>query len=133
MKKILMLATKNMAALVVIALAVLASHADAQSISIDLNRAKLTWGWSQGAPPTDGIPAEFLVKCGPSSGNYTNISTVLYPVMEQPVRSAIGGTGSWFCVVTAANDFGESAVSNEVFFAAGAVPSSPSNLTIQAQ
>jgi hypothetical protein len=117
-----------------ILLAAAASSADAQTtISVDINRAKLVWQWSQGAPPVDGIPTEFLMKCGQSSGNYNRVTPVIFPLTELAVRTAIGGTGRWFCAVSASNPFGESGLSNEVFFDAGAVPLSPSNLAVQAQ
>ena len=112
----------------------LAAEAAAQSVvAVDINRAKLRWQWVQGAPPADGTPDEFRVKCGQASGNYTRTTVVAYPTLEVAVKTAITGSGNWFCVVTAANQFGESGNSNELPFAAGAVPSGPSSLTILAQ
>lgn len=100
------------------------------SISVDINKAKLQWSWSQGT----GSPAdEFRVKCGPSSGNYTKTTVVPSPTTEVAVSSAIGGLGAWFCVVTAANQFGESAPTNEISFVAGTIPGAPSGLQVVAQ
>jgi len=109
-------------------LALLPAQLSAQTpISVDMNRARLTWSWSQGA----GGPAElFNVKCGTSSKVYTKTMSVKAPTTELAVAQAITGSGTWFCVVTASNSFGESGPSNEFPFVAGAVPSSPSALGI---
>ena len=112
----------------------LAASTSAQVIAVDMNKAKLMWDWTQGAAPNDGTPDEFRVKCGGVSGTYTKITVVVgSAVRELPVKSAITGSGDWFCVVTAANQFGESGPTNEVPFVAGVGPSSPTNLVIQAQ
>lgn len=108
----------------------LAANAPAQtSISVDINKAKLQWDWAQGS---GGIPDNFLVKCGQSTGNYTRITQVLYPSTSVNISSVITGQGNWFCAVSAFNQFGESGLSNEVPFVAGAVPSPPSNARVTA-
>ena len=117
----------------------LASSAEAQSsINVNINQARLVWGWVQGAPPEEGIPDKFNVKCGQTAGVYTRITEV--PFKADPsntyslgVRQAIAGTGPWFCVVSAQNAFGESGATNEVPFVAGATASRPSGLSVVAQ
>ena len=108
----------------------MASSVQAQSVSVDINRAKLSWTWAQGA---GGAATEFRVKCGQTSGVYTRTTIVAHPTMSVNVKDAITGNGNWFCVVTAANSFGESGASNEIPFVAGAAPSNSPVLTIQAQ
>lgn len=95
--------------------------------AVDLNSAQFRWDWTQG---TGGAATEFRIKCGPTSGTYPSIAVVGATVRVYPVNQVIGGSGSYFCVVTAANQFGESAPSGEVFFAAGVTPSIPSNLRV---
>lgn len=110
------------------------------TLAVNINQARLEWQWVLGTAPNDGLPDEFRMKCGPQSKNYTKITPIPYtnpPVVGGPyslgVRQAISGAGDWFCVVTAANKFAESAPSNEVFFAAGAPPSAPFNNRVVAQ
>jgi hypothetical protein len=120
-------------AAVVIAVLCLAGQSEAQTaIAVDINRAKLSWDWVQVAP-TDSIPDDFVVKCGQSTGNYTKLTPVVFPTKQVAVKDAIAGNGSWFCVVTARNQFGESLPSNEVNFTAGNIPGSATNLTVSAQ
>lgn len=107
-------------------------EADAQippSLSVDLNLAQLEWTWVKGAPPTDGLPDEFLVKCEKPTGE-SKITSMMAIARAAPIRQVITGSGDWFCVVTAKNKFGESGVSNQVFFAAGATPSSPTGVKV---
>ena len=117
-------------------LALIPTPAWAQTtISVDINRATLSWQWTQG---TGGPVTEFRVKCGTASGIYTLpvvkvVATLIPPPLSLPVKSAIPGPGTYFCVVTAANQFGESGPSNELPFAAGVVPVGPSNLQIIVQ
>lgn len=112
-------------------LLLLASPAYAQTISVDINRAKIAWDWAQG---TGGVPTEFRVKCGNATGVYTKITVLAgIAVREANVRDVITGSGNWFCAVSVANQFGESAMSNEVPFSAGAAPSSPTNTRVTAQ
>lgn len=120
--------------LALLAASLLSGPAFAQSIIVDLNKASLSWSWSQDpslAGTQDGIPTEFHVKCGPSSGNYTKTTVVQYPTTTVAVRTVIQGSGNWFCVVTAANQVGESGNSNEVPFTAGVIPSIPSGLQVR--
>ena len=100
-------------------------------ISVDITKARLSWTWTQG---TGGAVAEFRVKCGPSTGTYTSTTVVMDPAARSvPVQQVVSGPGNYFCVVLAANQFGESGPSNEVPFAAGNAPVAPSGLQITAQ
>ena len=100
-------------------------------ISVDITKANLSWSWTQG---TGGTIAEFRVKCGNVAGTYTKTTILADPAIRSvAVATAITGPGNWFCVVSAANQFGESGNSNEVNFAAGNVPVAPSGLQIIAQ
>mgnify|MGYP001574108225 CR=1 FL=1 len=100
-------------------------------ISVDITTAKLSWAWTQG---TGGAVVEFRVKCGNVAGTYTKTTILADPsVRSVGVATTITGPGNWFCVVSAANQFGESGNSNEVNFAAGNAPVAPSGLQIIAQ
>lgn len=105
------------------------SNAFAQtSIAVNIDKAKLQWQWDQGA----GAPANgFDVKCGQASGVYTKV-TIVTPstIKEVTVKDTISGPGSWFCAVSAFNEFGDSNLSNEVTFRAGIAPNDPSTLII---
>jgi hypothetical protein len=95
---------------------------------VDLDRAQFSWDWTQG---TGGAATEFRIKCGPAVGSYPNVTVVANPAARSfPVKSAIGGAGVYHCILTAANQYGESAPSGEVFFAAGVTPSTPSNFRV---
>ena len=100
------------------------------SIAVDLNKATLEWQHT--VAPDTGVPDGFNMKCGNVSGQYTKITTVGPTARSMPVKDAITGSGNWFCAVSAYNQFGESALSNEVPFAAGAKPFAPSGLQIRA-
>ena len=100
-------------------------------ISVDITKSRLAWTWAQG---TGGAVAEFRVKCGPGAGTYTSTVVVADPAARSvPVQQVVSGPGNYFCVVSAANAFGESGPSNEVPFAAGNVPAVPSGLQLTAQ
>ena len=125
---------KNLVSALLVCFAVLVVTAEgrAQSIAVDINRAKLAWTWTPDA--TSGTPSEFRMKCGATSGNYTKVTVVADSnAREMAVKDAITGNGNWFCAVSAANQFGESGLSNEVPFVAGAAPSGGLKLTVQAQ
>jgi hypothetical protein len=112
-----------------------AGVAEAQTtISVDITKARLTWQWAQGA---GGAVAEFRVKCGtstPTTGTATKVTVLPDPAARQaPVLSVITGVGTWFCAVAAANQFGESPLSNVVTFDAGTVPVAPTALQIEAE
>lgn len=108
-------------------LVALCSGAEAQT-TIDLNAANFYWDFSQG---TGGPVTEFRIKCGPAVGDYPNVTVVPNPAARSfPVRNAIGGPGTYHCILTAANQYGESAPTAEVFFAAGVSASSPSNFRL---
>ena len=100
-------------------------------ISVDITKARLAWTWTQG---TGGAVTEFRVKCGPTTGTYTSSVVLTDPAARSvPVQQVVTGPGNYFCAVSAANQFGESGLSNEVPFAAGNVPAAPSGLQITAQ
>jgi len=67
------------------------------------------------APREGGPVAEYRVKCGPEPGNYTlPVARIAPPATRLPVERAVPGPGTYFCVVQAANQYGESEASNEV-------------------
>ena len=115
-----------------LALLLLATPAWAQAvISVDITAARLSWTWAQG---TGGAVAEFRVKCGPTAGTYTSTTVLADPTARSvPVQQVVSGPGTYFCVVVAANQFGESGPTNEVNFTAGNAPAAPSGLQITAQ
>lgn len=98
-------------------------------IAVDIDRQSLSWD----APVGGGAVGEYRVKCGSISGNYTKITPVAAPATSIPVRDAIDGLGAWFCVVTAANQFGESGPSNEITFEAGMKPGAPTGLILRGE
>ena len=101
------------------------------TVAVDITKAKLTWTWTQG---TGGMPTAFRVKCGNVTGTYGILVSLPDPAARSAsVASVITAAGKYFCVVSAANQFGESANSNEVSFDAGTVPVAPAGLVIQAQ
>lgn len=100
------------------------------TIAVDITKATLAWTWTQG---TGGAVEEFRVKCGPSSGTHTTTHLAPPAARSVPVLTVVPAPGVYFCVVTAANQFGESAPTNEVAFNAGTVPLAPTNLEIRAQ
>src|SRR5262245_34437356 len=124
------------AAALVAALAAPAAAQPPQAISVDIDRALFQWTWSLG---TGGALAEFRIKCGAATGQYTTTFVhrpALPPatsVFLQPVKPVITAPGTYFCVVTAANQFGESNPTNEVQFTAGSRPVAPTNLGITTQ
>jgi hypothetical protein len=96
--------------------------------AIPLATARLTWTYAD----TEGAEATQLrVKCGRTPGAYTAITTLTdTSTRTLPVRQAVPGPGSWYCVVTAANAIGESTPSNEVFFSAATAPFGPIDLGV---
>jgi hypothetical protein len=112
---------------IILMLLLLVTPASAQT-GIDLDKATFAWDWTQG---TGGAVTEFRIKCGPSVGIYPTVTVVPNPAARSfPVKQAIGGAGTYHCIVTAANASGESPPSGDVFFAAGVIPSSPSNFRV---
>ena len=112
--------------LVVVLVACLPSLVAAQT-AVDLNAAKFAWDWTQG---TGGAATEFRIKCGTTTGVYPTVVAVGPTLRTYPVSQVIGGAGTYRCIITAANQFGESPPSGEVFFAAGVTASSPSNFRV---
>jgi len=100
------------------------------TISVDIAKAKFTWSWTQG---TGGLVEVFTVKCGPASGSYDILVDLADPAARSvPVNQVVTASGTYFCVVTAKNTFGESGASNEVTFQAGQIPNPVDTLAIQA-
>jgi hypothetical protein len=118
-----------------LAVVAIAAEVEAQVVAqADLNKAKLTWEWTQGVAPLDGQVAEFTVKCGQTTGVYTKLTKIVTAtVRDANVRDVVGGSGNWFCTVSASNSFGESGNSNEVPFVAGAAPSKPFSTQVRPQ
>jgi hypothetical protein len=109
-----------------------AAPAHAQTtVVVDITKAKLVWAWAQG----NGGPVEkFNIKCGPTTGAYSILVSLPTPAARAiPISTVVTAPGTYFCVVSAANQFGESGNSNQVSFAAGVGPVTPSGLVIQAQ
>ena len=100
-------------------------------VSVDINKAKLTWSYDQANQASIN---QFIVKCGPSSGNYTKVTSVPdVTARSLAVKTAITGAGTWFCAVTAANADSESSPSNEVSFKAFTPPPAPTGLGVLLQ
>ena len=96
---------------------------------MDLTKAKFTWTFFQG---TGGAVASFHVKCGAATGLYTITKAITDPTLRTlPVNQVVTAVGTYFCAITAANQYGESAPSAEVNFTAGASPVAPSGFTVQ--
>lgn len=111
--------------------AALVGAAEAQTVTVDINRAVLLWNWT---PTVDSGPVdEFRVKCGSTAGVYTRSTTIAGTAREMPVKAAIGGSGNWFCSVAAANKVGESVPSNELGFFAGVGPAGSISVTLSAK
>jgi len=88
-----------------------------------LATAKFSWNWSQGMTPLDGMVKEFRVKCGAASGQYTIVKAFADPAVRSVLASdVLTQVGQYFCVVTAANEFGEGPPSNEVVTSLGRIP-----------
>ena len=94
------------------AICLLPAGLSAATVNIETN--ELAWDWSQG---TGGMVEEFRIKAGPSSGNYTRTTVIPDPnARTLDILTAIGNTGTWFVIATAANTAGESDPSNEISF-----------------
>lgn len=124
---------KTLGALLIVG-ALFAPQAMAQTVSVDLAKAKLAWDWTVGLPPIDGNPDSFKMNCGKASKTYTVSTPINDPLARSvSIRQVIPSQGPWFCAVTALNSLGESTPSNEVSFIAGALPAGPTNNRVQAQ
>lgn len=79
-----------------------------------METSTLAWDWTQGG---GGAVTEFRVKVGPSSGNYTRTTVIQNPAARSlDALTAVGTSGTWWAIVTAANADGESGPSNEISF-----------------
>ena len=119
------------AALVSLGFGVVLSLAQTGTISVDISKAKLYWTWTQGS----GGPVEkWLVRCGPTSGNYTTQTEIQTPTARSvPISAIVANNGTYFCIVQAANAFGSGGASPEVTFQAGRTPDQVQTLTVGAQ
>lgn len=97
-----------------------AATANAQTVSVNISRTALLWNWEPALE--SGDVDDFIIKCGSQTGNYTRTTAVGPTLREIPLKSIIDGPGNWFCIVVAANTFGESEASNEVPFVVGGKP-----------
>ena len=124
---------KHVLGSVLLAVAVLLSSGVALAqtiIAVDITKATLQWDAGAGG----GTPTKYRVQCGVAPGAYTlPVQEVPSPIREIPVQVVVTREGAYFCVVTAANDFGESGASNEVQFRAGTAPASPQALRVVGQ
>lgn len=74
----------------------------------------------------------FRVKCGTVAGSEAILVSLPDPAARSVAVSAVvGSAGKYYCRVHAANAFGESGASNEVFFDAGLIPAVPGSLSVQ--
>jgi hypothetical protein len=123
---------KFMAGLILSVLLFATTNAFAQtSIAVDINKAKFTWTWT---PTVDsGIVNEFRMYCGPGPGQYNPYIAIAAPATEITVLSIIKQIGTYFCAVSAANQFGESLKSNEISFIAGTRPDGKLTLGVLGQ
>ena len=98
--------------------------------ALPLATTKLSW-----IPPTstaDGTPligdyalTGYKFYCGASAGNYT-VTKNIANVVEYLAKDVPLTVGTWYCVITAVNQYGESAYSNEEQFTLeGSVPNPP--------
>ena len=102
-----------------------------QSVSVDITKATLSWTWTQNG---GSAVTEFHAKCGAATGVYSKTTILSDPATRaHPIQDLIAGPGEWFCVVTAANAFGESGPSNEIHFFAGSRPDGALTLQLAAQ
>lgn len=110
------------------------ASAEAQTptaILVPYDTAKFSWTWTQGSGATAGTATEFRVKCGAVSKIYTLTKVIPDPAARTiPVSQVITAVGKYFCAMTAANQYGESGASNEVFFDAGRVPADATGFSV---
>jgi hypothetical protein len=101
-------------------------------VLLTVNLATGQFSWTPGTTDaTHGAAASYNVKCGSATGTYTITSNVLAPATSVAVSTVVPLPGTYFCVATAVNSFGESAPSNEVNFQSGYTPSSPAPFIVK--
>ncbi len=111
-----------------LALAVSAFAQTPTSISVDYNKAKLSWTY----PVTAMLNVDtFTISCTSASGDVTH--TVMAPTKVALLLDFITVVGSYTCEVVAENEFGTSGPSNSVLFKAGVSPIDPTLLLIMSQ
>ena len=104
----------TLVALVAGSLVTAACHGAANTV--DFDHARLSWTPGVGG----GTTTTFRVKCGVAAGAYTLTADVAPPATSILVKTVVRTPGTYYCVVTAANQFGESVPSKEVKFTAAA-------------
>ncbi len=93
--------------------------AQAQALNVDMNTKSFAWN-APVVDPKHGPPTHYNMKCRLSPGGKYLIKRVdpVPPSRTPPtgvlVKKVLTTPGIYFCVVTAANQFGESAPSNEI-------------------
>lgn len=101
-----------------------------------LATAKLSW--TNPTTTVDGQPINAdtaitgnKVSCGKASGVYT-VTKTLGAVTEELAKDVPLTVGTWYCVVTVSNKYGESGYSNEkMFVLEGSIPNAPSNFDVK--
>lgn len=90
------------------------------TLAVDIRKAEFTWAW---VPGNGGAVEEFRIKCGAALGTYTITKAIADPAARSyPVLGVVPSVGNYFCVISVANQFGESPNSAEVSFNAGDIP-----------
>jgi hypothetical protein len=111
-----MSATKRLILGIVFLAGLLAAAACGRAVTdVDFDHAKLTWTRAVGGD----TPTAYRVKCGTASGVYTLTADVTPPATSVAVKTVVQTRGTYYCVVTAVNQFGESGPSKQVSFTAG--------------
>lgn len=86
------------------------------------------WNWTQGI---GGAVTKWLIRCGPNSTMYDTLLDIPDTAglrRSMPVSVVLGQTsGTFFCIVSASNEYGVSLPSPEVqvTYQAGQVPNAP--------
>ena len=109
--------------------------AEAQTLpKLNFNTAKWEWQWSIA---NGGDAKEWHWKCGPATGQYTQLVTIVKgsPVAgatyQIPANKLLSSQGIWFCINMASNDFGESPPTNEASGDFGLAPVAGSSLAVK--
>lgn len=71
------------------------------------------------------------VLCGKASGVYT-VTKALAVATKELAKDVPLTVGTWYCVITVSNKYGESVYSNEEMFSLeGSIPNAPSNFDVK--
>ena len=108
---------------ILLVLSVVTSYAQVVPVKVSIQTAQFSWVPSGSS---GGAPTEYRLYCGTSSGNYSlAVFTVPSTQTTAYVKDVVKVAGKYYCAVAAANEFGVSGKSNEVFFNAGEAPGIP--------